>query len=78
MNEPNIADKKPAVLEMEPGTYWWCACGMSKKQPFCDGAHKGTSFRPQEVKIEEKRKVAFCNCKHSSRSYMCDGSHIKL
>ena len=78
MEKPNIADKKPAVLEVEPGTYYWCKCGLSKKQPFCDGSHSGTSFTPVEVKVEEKKRIAFCNCKQSNNSYMCDGTHSKL
>ena len=53
----------PAVLELEAGTYWWCACGRSQKQPFCDGSHAGTEFTPLEYKLEEKKRVALCNCK---------------
>ena len=46
MSEPHIAKREPAGLTLEPGTYWWCACGLSEKQPFCDGHHKGTEFHP--------------------------------
>jgi CDGSH-type Zn-finger protein len=75
---PKIAKKAPAVLELEPGTYYWCACGQSKDQPFCDGSHAGTEFTPMELKIESKRKAALCQCKHTSNSPFCDGTHSKL
>ena len=78
MDEAKIADTKPCVLDLEPGDYWWCACGLSEGQPFCDGSHKGTSFTPQKVTISEARKVALCACKRSADPPMCDGSHSKL
>lgn len=78
MSQPVIADTKPAVMELEAGTYYWCSCGQSKNQPFCDGSHKGTDFTPVQVKLETKKTVAFCNCKHSQNSAFCDGSHAKL
>ncbi len=75
MDEPKIADTKPCVIEVEPGDYWWCSCGLSADQPFCDGSHKGTGFGPQKVTIEEKKTVAFCACKRSGDGAFCDGSH---
>jgi CDGSH-type Zn-finger protein len=54
MEEPVIAAKQPAVLELEAGTHYWCRCGRSKKQPFCDGSHKGTSFTPHGVHDNRK------------------------
>jgi len=78
MSNPNIADKKPAVLELEPGTYYWCRCGYSQKQPFCDGAHQGTDFVPLTMKVQEKQRVALCNCKYTNNSPYCDGSHSKI
>lgn len=78
MSEPVIADTKPAVLELEAGTYYWCSCGQSKNQPFCDGSHKGRDFTPVQFKLESKQTVALCNCKHSGNSAFCDGSHTKL
>ena len=63
---------------MEPGTYFWCACGRSEKQPFCDGAHKGTGFKPQKVVIEEARRVAWCMCRHSESGAICDHKHREL
>jgi len=78
MSEPKVAGKQPAVLELEPGTYAWCACGQSQKQPFCDGSHRGTEFRPQQVVISEKKKVALCMCKRSANQAYCDGTHRSL
>ena len=65
MSNANIADTKPAVLKVEPGTYYYCSCGLSSNQPFCNGAHKGSDFTPIKVEIEEAKTVAFCNCKQS-------------
>lgn len=76
--KPTIADTKPIVLEIEPGTYHWCACGKSNKQPYCDGSHKGTSFAPLKFEITEKKKVALCTCKQTSNPPFCDGTHKKL
>ncbi len=76
--KPVIADKRPVVLELEPGEYWWCACGRSKNQPFCDGSHKGTGFQPVKFVVEKKRKMALCLCKHTKKPPLCDGSHRNL
>lgn len=78
MSEPVIAAKLPAVLELEGGTYFWCACGRSQNQPFCDGSHAGTGFTPIKLEIEESRRVALCQCKHTGNSPLCDGSHKDL
>ena len=78
MAEPQIPARMPAVLELEPGTYWWCSCGRSKNQPFCDGSHAGTEFSPIEYTVEEKKRVALCQCKHTARAPLCDGAHSKL
>ncbi|OIP35085.1 MAG: cytochrome C551 [Deltaproteobacteria bacterium CG2_30_63_29] len=78
MADPKIAAKFPAVLELKPGTYHYCACGESKNQPFCDGSHKGTAFTPMAFELETEKKVAVCQCKHSGKAPFCDGTHKKL
>jgi CDGSH iron-sulfur domain-containing protein 3 len=78
MSEPVIADKKPAVLELAAGAYWWCACGQSKNQPYCDGSHKGTGFTPVEFKLDAPKRVALCLCKHTGNKPFCDGTHKQV
>ena len=79
MSKPNIAQKGSYVVEVQEGKkYFWCACGLSQKQPFCDGSHKGTGFSPEKVEITETRNIALCNCKHSLQGALCDGSHSSL
>ncbi|WP_347840261.1 CDGSH iron-sulfur domain-containing protein [uncultured Draconibacterium sp.] len=78
MQKPVIADKAPKALTLEPGTYYWCACGKSKTQPFCDGSHRGTEFAPQSFTIDVKKEVWLCQCKHSKAKPFCDGSHRTL
>lgn len=78
MSEPVIAQKAPYALELDPGKYWWCACGRSANQPFCDGSHKGSEFSPVAFELTEKQKVWLCGCKHSANKPMCDGTHKRL
>ncbi len=78
MSKPKIPQKTPYGIEVEPGEYWWCACGESKNQPFCDGSHKGTSFQPVMVNIAEKKTVWFCGCKHTKNQPFCDGNHKNI
>jgi CDGSH-type Zn-finger protein len=78
MSEPVIADKQPVILELEPGEYFWCSCGRSRNQPFCDGSHQGTDFTPVQFTIEKKKRVSLCACKYTKNPPFCDGSHTQL
>lgn len=79
MSHPEIAQKGPYPVVVEAGkSYWWCACGKSKTQPFCDGSHQGSGFSPVEYKADKSGPVYFCGCKHSKKSPLCDGSHNNL
>jgi CDGSH-type Zn-finger protein len=78
MDPPKIASQSPSIIELEPGDYWWCACGHSRQQPFCDGSHKGSGYGPEKVSIGEKKTVALCNCKRSGNKPFCDGSHTEI
>lgn len=77
-DKPKIAQKTPYVMELEAGTYYWCSCGESSKQPFCDGSHKSGNFTPIKTVLEESKRVALCGCKHSANSPFCDGFHKQL
>lgn len=57
------------------GIYWWCACGLSKNQPFCDGSHKGTSFSPLRYRAQESGVMRFCVCKRTANPPLCDAKH---
>ena len=72
------AGKGPVVVEVEPGKYAWCSCGESANQPYCDGAHKGSGFKPVLEEITEKKKVAWCACKQTGDAPFCDGRHKSL
>lgn len=76
---PHIAQKAPYPVEVIAGKpYFWCACGQSKNQPFCDGSHKGGSFNPVKFTAEETKKVWLCGCKQTKNQPFCDGSHKAL
>jgi CDGSH-type Zn-finger protein len=79
MEQPVIAQKSPYQVDVEAGkSYFWCACGRSKNQPFCDGSHKGTGLTPVQFKAEESKTVWFCGCKQTKGQPMCDGTHKSL
>jgi CDGSH-type Zn-finger protein len=79
MTEPTIAQKSPYLTNVEAGkTYYWCACGKSAQQPFCDGSHKGSGFTPKPFTAEKDGPAYLCGCKHSKNPPFCDGSHRAL
>jgi CDGSH-type Zn-finger protein len=79
MSDPLIANRSPLPVEVEAGRrYWWCSCGASKSQPFCDGSHKGSAFTPVEFVAERSERVWLCGCKRTAGRPFCDGSHKAL
>jgi len=79
MDKPKIAGTSPCKVEMEKGKkYAYCTCGLSATQPFCDGQHKGTDFRPDVFEATEEKTVFFCACKQNDGTPYCDGSHKNL
>lgn len=79
MPEPAIAAKHPFSVAVEQGKdYYWCACGRSKSQPFCDGSHKGTEFIPLKYTASASTTLYFCGCKHTKTPPLCDGTHKSL
>lgn len=79
MTDALVASRTPIAVEVEAGkTYWWCTCGRSASQPFCDGSHKGTAFTPQRWECERSEQKWFCGCKRTEKAPFCDGSHKGL
>ena len=77
--QPEIAQKGPYEVEVEAGkTYFWCACGKSRNQPFCDGSHKGGPFTPIKYVADMDCVEYFCGCKRSGGKPLCDGTHATL
>lgn len=72
---PVPSNDQPLPLELEPGTYFWCACGRTSHAPFCDGSHKGTGLQPVKFEVTERKKLWFCQCKRTATPPFCDGSH---
>ena len=73
--EQRVGDAPIGVDVIEGKSYYWCSCGKSSKQPFCDGSHKGTEFAPLPYKADQSKKVFFCACKLTKDPPLCDGSH---
>ena len=79
MTNATIALKNPVAVDLEEGkTYFWCSCGLSKKQPFCDGAHKGSDFSPVKFTAEETKTAYLCGCKQNDGTPFCNGAHKEL
>jgi CDGSH-type Zn-finger protein len=79
MPEAKIAQRSPYAVEVEAGkSYYWCSCGESANQPFCDGSHKNSGFTPVKFDAAESKTVYFCGCKHTASPVFCDGSHARL
>ncbi len=77
--EAVVANKQPIEVHLEAGkSYWWCSCGKSAKQPFCDGSHQGGPFTPVEYKPEKSASAWFCACKQTGHPPLCDGKHKQL
>ncbi len=79
MASPKIAQKAPYPVEVEAGkSYFWCTCGQSDNQPFCDGSHQGSDFAPMKYEADESKRLFFCGCKATAGAPLCDGSHKDL
>jgi CDGSH iron-sulfur domain-containing protein 3 len=78
-DEAKVAQKGPYQIALDAGKpYFWCTCGRSAKQPFCDGNHKGTSFQPQRFTVDSAGTYNLCGCKSSDDKPFCDGAHNML
>jgi CDGSH-type Zn-finger protein len=76
MAEPAMPKQNYYAADLDAGKeYWWCACGLSKSQPFCDGSHKATEFRPKMVSVGEAMTLYLCGCKRTKDQPYCDGTH---
>ncbi len=79
MTKPVYTQKSPYAVELAPGDHYWCACGLSKNQPFCDGGHAGTDIGPVKFTVTEQETKYLCGCRAAAGgSPFCDGSHQKL
>ena len=76
MEKPTRAGDAPKMETLEEGkTYYWCSCGKSTNQPWCNGAHRGSAFNPLAFEAKASRPAAICTCKLTKTPPYCDGSH---
>lgn len=68
----------PLLVELEQGTYYWCSCGKSANEPFCDGSHEGTGKMPMAFTVAEKKKMGICQCQRTKKPPFCDGTHARV
>jgi len=78
MTEVKVAGRKPVEVDLSAGDYFFCRCGRSAKQPFCDGAHKGTGLSPLRFTVDQRERMLLCTCKQTANPPFCDGSHHDL
>ena len=79
MDKAKVAQKSPIPVEVEAGkSYFWCSCGLSAKQPFCDGSHADTGFTPLKYDATEDGRKFFCACKQTAGEPLCDGAHNSI
>ena len=78
MDKAIVAQKAPFAVTLNPGEYYWCACGRSKTQPMCDGSHQGTGLAPVKFTLAEPKLVYLCGCKQTKTAPYCDGTHNSI